>query len=217
MLAVVGVAYAVARWQGLGGLSAWGLGGGRRGAILLGAGLLIGLAGNLLAFGLRLGLGIEVLGPWPAPAALAQGLLLFGLGTLLPSLAEDILTRGYLWRHLSGRLQPGALVLASAAVYVLNHVYALGSGPAQLTYLFVLGVSFAIPLVVTGNLWYAVGAHWAGNIVYRLGHDVLSVADGPNPFSGLWALTICMVLLIPVHLLVARTLGRRLFSRQFRA
>ncbi|WP_460677663.1 lysostaphin resistance A-like protein [Hymenobacter coalescens] len=215
LLACVGVAYAVARGQGYTGLSAWGLGGGRRGAALLGLGLLLGLLAHALAFAGRLGLGIETVQRWPPPAALGQGLLLFGLGTFLPSLAEDILTRGYLLRHLPARLPAAAFVLLSAAVYVLNHVYALGSGPTQLTYLFVLGVGFAVPLVITRNLWYTVGAHWGGNILYRLSHDVLRVTDGPHDFSGLWQLTLCMALMIPVHFMVARALQRRLGSRRF--
>ena len=106
--------------------------------------------------------------------------LLFALGTFLPSLAEDILARGYLYQHLKSKTTGFNLALLSSTVYVLNHGYALGNGAAQLLFLFVLGLVLAVLVVHTRNLWYTVGVHWAGDIVYRVGNDVLSVRHGTN-------------------------------------
>jgi hypothetical protein len=210
MLAFVGVAYAVARWQGLAGLRAWGLTGGWRSGPLLVVGLAVGLLAYGLAFGVRLWLHLEVVAVVPNTLPLLRQTLVFSLGTFLPSLAEDILTRGYVFRHLRPRFGAAALVVLSATIYVLNHWYALGNGPAQLVYLFVLGLMLAVPLAVTRNLWYTVGAHWAGNIVYRFTTDVLTVQAGPNQFPGLWELTFFVALLIPINYFMALYLKRRL-------
>jgi membrane protease YdiL (CAAX protease family) len=153
---------------------------------------------------------MEQLAAVPAAAVVVRQSLVFSLGTFLPSLAEDILTRGYLFRHLEQRTSRRVFVLLSPAIYVLNHIYALSSGPTQLTYLFVIGLMLAVPLLVTRNLWYTVGAHWAGNIIYRISNDVLTMQDGPNPFPDLWELALFTALLIPINYMVAAYLQRRL-------
>jgi hypothetical protein len=66
----------------------------------------------------------------------------------------------------------------------------------------------AVPLVNTGSLWYTVGIHWAGNIVYRVGNDVLLVRQGSNAFPGLWVLTFFLLLLLLVNYWVTRGLGQ---------
>ncbi|WP_210486550.1 CPBP family intramembrane glutamic endopeptidase [Rufibacter aurantiacus] len=208
MLAVVPVAYLVARLQGFRGLRAWGMQFNQKYALLLLLGLALGLLVNGLAFALRLWMGIEVVTFVPDFSTLVTQTLIFAAGTFLPSLAEDILTRGYLFGHLQGRLSRWGFVLVSSAVYVLNHLYSLDDGFAALAYLFALGIMLAIPLVYTKNLWYSVGAHWAGNIVYRLGQDVLTVKEGPSTFSGLWELTIFVLLFAVVNYWVGRRISK---------
>ncbi len=206
MLATVVAAYGVARWQGFRGLGAWGLRLTSRTFPGLSLGLALGGVCYVAAFRVRLWLQIEVIPAMPALSILVSMTLLFALGTFLPSLAEDVLTRGYLYRHLRSRTTGPGFVLLSSTVYVLNHVYALGSGPAQLLFLFVLGLVLAVPLVNTGNLWYTLGVHWAGNIVYRVTNDVLSVREGSNAFPGLWVLTFFLLLLLFVNHWVTRRL-----------
>ncbi len=196
MLTVIAAAYAVARWQGFRGLGAWGLQVTPRTLTWLAMGLGVGGFFYVAALLVRLWLGIEVMAATPGPSTLLSMTLLFALGTFLPSLAEDILTRGYLYRHLRSKTTGPGFILLSSTVYVLNHVYALGNGPAQLLFLFVLGLVLAVPLVNTRNLWYTVGVHWAGNIVYRVGNDVLAVRQGSNSFPGLWVLTFFLLLLL---------------------
>ncbi|WP_205501738.1 CPBP family intramembrane glutamic endopeptidase [Rufibacter psychrotolerans] len=210
MLAVVPVAYVVARLQGFPGLKAWGMQFNKKYALLLLVGLSLGLLVNGLAFAVRLWMGIEVVSLVPDTATLLTQTLLFAVGTFLPSLAEDILTRGYLFGHLQGKLSKWGFVLVSSAVYVLNHIYSLDDGFAALAYLSALGIMLAIPLVYTRNLWYTVGAHWAGNIVYRLGQDVLKVEEGPSTFPGLWELTIFVLLFAVVNYWVSRRMAKNL-------
>ncbi|MFC6998298.1 CPBP family intramembrane glutamic endopeptidase [Rufibacter roseus] len=207
MLAVIPVAYIVARLQGLKGLSAWGLRMNSTFIKFFAYGLGLGILVNGVAFAVRLWLNMEVVTAVPELSTLAIQTLIFTVGTFLPSLAEDVLTRGYLYGHLHKRMGKWSLVILSAVVYVLNHVYSLNDGPAALIYLFVLGIMMAIPLVYTKNLWYTVGAHWAGNIVYRFSNDVLSVKEGTSAIPGLWELTFFILLFALVNYIVSKKLS----------
>lgn len=93
-------------------------------------------------------------------------ILLFALGTLLPSLAEDILTRGYLRAFWPERWNLLWLVPVSAVVYVLNHIFRLGK-PDVMLYLFVLGWLLMWSYYKTGTLWLTLGLHWGANITYQ--------------------------------------------------
>lgn len=94
-------------------------------------------------------------------------ILLFALGTLLPSLAEDILTRGYLRAFWPEKWNLLWLVPVSAVVYVLNHIFRLGK-PDVMIYLFVLGCLLMWSYYKTGTLWLTLGLHWGGNINYQV-------------------------------------------------
>ncbi|QMU30433.1 CPBP family intramembrane metalloprotease [Adhaeribacter radiodurans] len=66
-------------------------------------------------------------------------------------------------------------ILLSSDFYILNHIYALSNGPTQFINLFVIGLMLTLPLINTQNLWYTVGAHWAGNIIYRFTNNVVTL------------------------------------------
>ncbi|QHL88756.1 CPBP family intramembrane metalloprotease [Nibribacter ruber] len=204
MLAVIPVAYLVAKWQGFKGLGAWGMCFDNPYVRLCLKGLVIGLVVYALALGTRLWLGFEILGPRPDTEVLIMQTLIFAAGTFLPSLAEDILTRGYLFGHFYQRMDKWSLILFSSVIYVLNHIYALTSGPSMLLYLFVLGIMLTIPLLYTRNLWYTVGAHWAGNIIYRVGNDVLQVREAEASFPAIWELTGFVLLLAVINYVVTK-------------
>ena len=114
-------------------------------------------------------------------------------GTLLPSLAEDLLTRAFVMRALGYKIP---VLLASTVVYVLNHTYRLGSGPEVWCYLAVTGVVLAWPLLFTRSLWFTLGLHWGINAFYRLSQDVLLLQSGDK--DSLWPLTAFTFLLLPL-------------------
>lgn len=99
--------------------------------------------------------------------------LLFAVGTFLPSLAEDILTRGYVMAYWPIRWSRNFLILFSAGVYVLNHIFRLGK-PDVMLYLFVLGLVLMWVFVATGSLWLTLGIHWGGNIAYQFFANAVS-------------------------------------------
>lgn len=127
--------------------------------------------------------------------------------TFLPSIAEDMVTRGYLFRARDGGRQRRAwgtwpFVGVSAAVYTLNHIFRLRFGPSEWLMLFVFGSVYAFALVRTGSLWPAVALHWGWNYanaavdaVWAIGTEVpgwtrlLSSAAHVALFGVVWLLT----------------------------
>ncbi|NEX64638.1 CPBP family intramembrane glutamic endopeptidase [Noviherbaspirillum galbum] len=139
---------------------------GRPGALAWLSGMfLLAIAGKAIAVMLGAGLGVYSV---QAPAASQDAAaVLKAIGTILfitfiPSLAEDILTRGLLLRK--GPLRAGAaFVIFSTAVYVLNHVYRLANGPMEWFMLACFGIAYATACARFDSLWPAVGLHWGWN------------------------------------------------------
>ena len=132
---------------------------------------------------------------------------MFIFGNFFSSFSEDILTRGYLYKHLNGKVSVPVLIFISAAVYLLNHIYRLGDGFVTCLYLFLLGVLFVIPLILTRRLWFTGGMHWAGNSFFYLTHNVIETQPGNASFSANITLCICILLMIPVNYYVLKMMG----------
>lgn len=167
MTASVLVAWPLSRWLGWRGLGAYALDGDgwRR---WLPGGLLLAVLAKFVAVWAGLRLGVYVIDPQaPAttPTDLMAGLPMLLLVTLVPSLAEDILTRGYWYRAAGLRWRSGTVfVPVSAAIFVLNHIYRLGNGPQEWLVLFAFGLPYAAALWRSGSLWAALGLHWGWNL-----------------------------------------------------
>ncbi|UYZ58619.1 CPBP family intramembrane glutamic endopeptidase [Hymenobacter latericus] len=207
MLLMLLGSHLVAKWQGYSGLGAFGL----RWHRGFGRNLLLGLVPGLLlpalAFWVCVELGITRVVAVPPLPAFLTGAALFTLGTLAPSMAEDVLTRGYVQRH-AGHLLTGAQFIGFTSVlYVLNHIYRLAAGPTTWVFLLVVGVSLALPVVLTRSLWYTVGMHWGMNIVYQLTNNVVQTEAVPGHPNAMWVLTGFIALSIPVHLGLCRRLA----------
>jgi membrane protease YdiL (CAAX protease family) len=180
-------AWPVGRWllQGR-GYRAYALEPRRDLALLLGGALLLAFAAKAAALALGLGLGIYRLAPAqpaaPAAATAAGTVLFLMLSTFIPSLAEDILTRGFWYRFGPWRSGARFLVLSSA-VYVTNHIYRLDKGPVEWLTLFAFGLAYAAALLRTGSLWAALGLHWGWNLANAL-LDSFTAIDTANPAAA---------------------------------
>lgn len=167
--ALLGLFYAAAfligRWLG-GGMGAYGLSRHRGWLRHLGIGLLLAVAAKAVALLAGQGLGLSQVRPVPgAAAALWQALPMALVATLLPSVAEDIVTRG-LWYRPELRWRGEAVfVLFSSSLYVLNHIYRLGAGPLEWLRLFAFGLPYATALWRSGSLYTTVGLHWGWNLI----------------------------------------------------
>lgn len=167
MLACLAAAWPVSRSLGFRGLSAFALPLQSRALAWLPP--LLVLAFALKAAALQAGLALGIYATEPAAAAplagLAAALPMLLLSTFVPSIAEDILTRGFPYRAAGIPWRRGvAFVTASSLLYVMNHLYRLSLGPMEWLMLFVFGLAYATALWRTGSLWAAVGLHWGWNL-----------------------------------------------------
>jgi uncharacterized protein len=201
------VAWMVARWQGYKSLSAWGMSFKKSHFVFLLAGLLAGLTVNMLAFLSSLALHQQMVSFIPPIHQFIPQASLLIFGCAFSSLTEDVLTRGYLYRHLTGKVSTGLLVLLSALVYVLNHIHRLDE-PVYLLFLFIVGIQLMIPLVICRNIWYTMGIHWAGNIVYHVTNNVMHTEATAASPGALWITIIFMALLVPVNYFICSQLTR---------
>ena len=168
MLACVLAAWPLSRWLGYRGYGAWALEIDARAASWLGAGLLLAFAAKAAALWVGLRSGIYA----PSAETTQQGAMvllaalpMLVLSTFVPSIAEDILTRGFWYRGSGIAWRRGlAFVALSTLMYVLNHVYRLGDGPMEWLMLACFGLAYATALWRTGTLWAAVGLHWGWNL-----------------------------------------------------
>jgi membrane protease YdiL (CAAX protease family) len=101
-------------------------------------------------------------------AGLAGALAWLGFSTVVPSVAEDILTRGLVLRAFPRLGRHWLFVPVSAALYVLNHIHRLHEGPVEWLRLFCFGLAYAAALYRTRSLWAAVGLHWGWNLANGL-------------------------------------------------
>lgn len=199
-------AYFIAKLQFKKGLASWYLRCTRTTLLFGIAGLLMGLAVYGIAFMTQLAFGVEVIESFLPPPQLIKAGALLVFGSFISSITEDLLTRAYVVRHLYNKMAFFPLVIVSAAIYTLNHIYRLGD-PLFLLFIFLTGVHLVIPVLLLRNIWYTVGLHWAGNIIYHVTSTILQSHSGASGVSGLWLMIPFMLLLIPVNFYCCRLLA----------
>lgn len=198
------VAFVTGRLQGWKGLEGFGLGWRMGWWQQLLKGLLLGLLFFGVAEGLAVAFGYEKFNGIVAADIILKQLPLILLMTFFPSIAEDILTRGYLYGHLFSKMRPWHWVLLSAVVYVLNHIWRLTENPSVLVYLFILGLVLAFTVWKTKALWLALGIHWGANIAFESTHSILQTESAVSHHGSTWILAFVWLLLFLV-LLLGRT------------
>ncbi len=201
------LAFLVVRLQGYQGYAAYGLPLHKNRVIQLMPGILIGVVFYVLPFTASILLGYEnVVKVSPLKAAIQQLPWLLLL-TGIPSLAEDILTRGYLFAHLK-KAPAYRWVVISAFVYLLNHIWRLNDGVAVLSYLFVLGLALGLTIVLTQSLWLAFGIHWGANLAFECSRSFIATKTTVTHNGGTWLLAGSWGLLL-LLLLVIKQYSRR--------
>lgn len=193
------VALIICRLQGWKGLEGYGLLFSNHWYRTLLAGLLTGIIAFILSVACAIGFHYEHLQHSPNMFLLLSTLPFTLLVTFFPSIAEDILTRGYLFGHLKNQ-QPINWILFSSVVYVLNHIWRLSDGIEVLSYLFLLGLVLAISVWVKRSLWLALGIHWGSNIAFELTNATVPLTISTNQKASTWCLA-------AVWALVAAVLG----------
>lgn len=160
-------AWPIGRWLGGRGYDRFGLGLGRGWWMILLGGLV--LAGLAKLASLTLGLQTGVFAVSGAAQALTIGMIATALlTTFVPSLAEDILARGFLLGAAPVRLGLWSYTLLSALLYTANHIWRLDWGVTEQLRLFCLGLAYGAAAWRWRSLWGAVALHWGWNLTSAL-------------------------------------------------
>lgn len=202
-------AWLVAKWQTGKGLSAWGLGLRKHFLQQLLIGILIGIVLYGLYFFISIRCGAEKIVSAPSLNQVLSPFFLFVFGNFFSSFSEDILTRGYVYQHSYRKLSGTTIVLLSALVYLLNHIYRLSDGPQAWIYLFALGIFYVLPLIISKRLWFTGGMHWSGNCFFFFTHGIMTTDNGSLHFSPNYILVICILLLLPVTIWITKSFTRK--------
>lgn len=195
------VATVLCRLQGWKGLAGYGLSFTNNWYVVLLTGLLIGFGAFALSIAASIGFQFEQIVSIQTIPFFLNSLPLTLLMTFFPSIAEDILTRGYFYGHLKF-LNPIVWVLLSATIYVLNHIWRLDDGLPVLSYLFLLGLVLGVSVIGKRSLWLALGIHWGANIAFELSNSGLKLSIIGNPKGSTWSLAAVWGLVLAILILI---------------
>lgn len=199
MVAALAIAWPIGRWLGGNGFDRFGLAlTGRWWAVLLGGMLIAALAKlTSLAVGAAGGIYAVSVEPLAVPASAVAIAL---LSTFVPSVAEDILTRGFLLTAAPIRLNLWSFTLLSALLYTANHVWRFDWGITEQVRLFCLGLAYGAAAWRWRSLWGAVALHWGWNLTSVLADQVLALEtanmDASRIISGSAHLLLLAIVLL---------------------
>lgn len=202
MVAAALLAWPVGRWLGWRGYDAFGLDASPASVPLLCGGLLIAFLAKLASLSAGFGAGLVVPSA-SAPAGLTLATVTLGaLTTFVPSVAEDILTRGFLLRTIPVRLGFWAYVLGGAALFTANHVWRFDWGVSEQVRLFTFGLAYGAAAWRWRTLWGAVALHWGWNFANVLAGaaiplDVRDAVEGRYLSAAVHLLLFVIVLCLP--------------------
>lgn len=201
-------AWLLGNWYKGTGLNAWGLRFNRSYWPLMAIGVITGIAVYAIPYVFSITTKIESIVVLPKWWHIAQAALPFAIGVLFSSFSEDVLTRGLVYTHLQQTVKPLWLVLLSALIYLLNHIYRLNDGVESLLYIFLLGIIFMIPVWHTKNLWFTGSMHWAGNTFFFITHNVVQTENKSRLISSNYLFSAFLFLFIPIIWWLSKCLGK---------
>lgn len=190
-------AWLLGNWNQRNGLGCWGLSFAKLRIKHLLVGVILGLLLYAVPFIISVTFGIESIKEIPSLINILKTGAPFAFGVFFSSFSEDILTRGTVFRLLQGKTKTAWIIILSAFIYLLNHIYRLNDGMDTLAYLFLLGVLFIIPLLTTKSLWITGFMHWAGNTFFFITHNVIQTENTPDSISPNLIFVLWITVLIP--------------------
>ena len=183
--------------------SAFGLGLKRGWWLLLFATLCVAFLARLATILAGLWLGWAVTSaPSPLPGAVGIAALL--AITFIPSLVEDVMTRGI---PLASRLYRSGLLrfaAISAVLYTANHLWRFDWGVSEQVRLMCMGLAYAAACWRWRSLWAAVGLHWGWNLANALSGAVWPVEWADETAMRLAAALVHLAIFAAIALLPGR-------------
>lgn len=138
----------------------------------------------------------------PLPDAL--GIVALLAITFIPSLVEDIMTRGI---PLASRLYRSGLIrfaAVSALIYTANHIWRFDWGTTEQVRLLCMGLAYAAACWRWRSLWAAVGLHWGWNLANALAGAIWPVEWLDETAMRLAAALVHLVIFAALALLPGR-------------
>jgi len=202
MLLALLAAWPLGRWLGSPGYGSYALSRTPGWAWVLVTGLVVAVFTKWASLGAGRMLGILAHSPQPAAGLAPLLVLTAAVTTFIPSVMEDILTRGFLLGALPVRPRAVTFVLLSALLYTANHVWRFDWGWTEQLRLFCLGLAYGAAAWRWQTLWAAVALHWGWNFGSMLADaalpmDVLHV-DQARLLSAVAHLALLGIILMPV-------------------
>ena len=196
------LAWPLGRWLGWRGYDAFGLDLHPRSLALLGSGMILAALAFLASR--SMGAAIGAYGPSPAQD-ISVTLLMVGaalLTTFVPSVAEDILTRGFLLKAWPVCRSGWIYVPVTALLYTANHIWRLDWGISEQVRLFCLGLVYGAAAWRWRSLWAAVALHWGWNLSNVLVDqwiptDTLQIDAARYVSAGVNVAMLAIILLVP--------------------
>ena len=210
------LAWVFGNWYSGNGLAAWGLPFTRKIVPFFAWGVILGILLYAIPFFINLLLEVEQIVKVPNAFSILNASLPFAFGVLFSSFSEDILTRGIIYAELYSKVKPQLLAVISALVYLLNHIYRLSDGPESWSYIFMLGIVFIIPVLVTKNLWLTGAMHWAGNVFFFVTHNAIQTEASPFNISPNYLFAISLFILSPFIYLVTKKIFISLTKSEYK-
>jgi uncharacterized protein len=192
------LAYLIARIHGFTGLAGFGLG--RKNLFHLFPGWVLGITTYLSVLFISMKFNFIEISLEGTFQGFWKNLPTIMIMTAVPSIAEDILTRGYLFAHLDNRVSKRSFVALSAILFYLNHIWRITESIDTAFYLLCMGLTLAYAVIFSGSLWLAFGIHWGSNLTYELTRTMIPMQEF-NPAAvhyifGLLLLTVMFVLIL---------------------
>lgn len=191
-------AWFLGNWNKKNGFGCWGLSFSKLKTKHVLLGTILGIILYGIPYLISLILGIEFISKIPPCTDFLKASIPFTFGVIFSSFSEDILTRGIVFRLLNNKIKSGWIIIISATLYLLNHIYRLNEGIDTLSYLFLLGVLFIIPFVITRSLWITGFIHWSGNAFFFATHNVIQTKNNLNYVTPNQIFIFWILILIPV-------------------
>ena len=108
---------------------------------------------------------------------LAGGFIWILFANFPAAAAEDLITRGYPFRYMQ-HMPLAAFMIFSSFLYTINHILRLVTKPVTDWYhLPFAGLTLAYALAQTHSLWFVIGLHQSGNVIYYLMRQMMKVEN----------------------------------------
>lgn len=172
------LAYFIAKWVGLDGLTGMGLlfhHGWKKNFIYS---FLIGFSFWIVWYSIEFQTGqLDYVGMKP-PTELFMPILEIFVGFFVGSLINDLIVRGYVMNLLKGRIHIFWIFTISVLLYALDDYWFAGLSIQNMIFSIILGLSLTFAVYKTGSIWADTGIHYGLNIAYGLFYGLVGKAGG---------------------------------------